>query len=121
MREKLFSIGKKDLKIEYFSGTGAGGQHRNKHQNCVRIHHKESGALVTGQSHRERKSNTREALKNLIVNPKFKMWYNQKIQEVLLNKSIEQVVDEMMSPEHLAIEVKKEGKWTQIEKDSIIK
>lgn len=26
-REKLFSVTKKDLVFEYFSGTGAGGQH----------------------------------------------------------------------------------------------
>jgi len=33
MRELAFSVTKKDLEITYFSGTGKGGQHRNKHKN----------------------------------------------------------------------------------------
>ena len=74
-KELLFSITRKDLKIDYFSGTGAGGQHRNKHQNCVRLRHSVSGAIVTGQSHRERRSNIKEALNNLVSSPKFKIWH----------------------------------------------
>ena len=39
-----------DLKIEWYSGTGAGGQHRNKHQNSCRITHIPSGIVVTSQT-----------------------------------------------------------------------
>lgn len=56
---------KKDFKIDWFSGTGAGGQHRNKHQNCVRITHIESGITVTGQNHRERQRNFDDAFGRL--------------------------------------------------------
>lgn len=38
-----------DLRIEWYSGTGAGGQHRNKHQNSCRITHIPTGVLVTAQ------------------------------------------------------------------------
>ena len=107
----LFSISKKDFKIEFFSGTGKGGQYRNKHQNCVRLHHPDSGVLVTGQSHRERQANLREAFNNLIQNPKFKVWHNRKIQEVLSGEKLEQTVLKMMSPENLKIEVVENGKW----------
>ena len=110
-KELLFSITKKDFKIEYFSGTGAGGQHRNKHQNCVRLHHAESGVIVTGQSHRERQSNIKEAFKNLVHHPKFKLWHSRKIQEVLTGKRIEDTVEEMMQPENIKVEVKEKGKW----------
>ena len=44
----LLTLTKKHFEITFFSGKGAGGQHRNKHQNCVRIHHVESGVTVTG-------------------------------------------------------------------------
>lgn len=57
---------KKDFKIEWFSGTGAGGQHRNKHQNCCRITHIESGLSSIGTG-KERTTNRRRAFYNLAM------------------------------------------------------
>ena len=56
---------KKDFRIEWFSGQGAGGQHRNKHQNCCRIIHIESGLKAQGTEARERVSNQRMAFTRL--------------------------------------------------------
>jgi len=81
-KELLFSVTKKDLDINFFSGTGAGGQYRNKHKNCVRMAHKESGARSVGQSHREMQANLREAFQTLVKHPKFRMWHNLKVHEV---------------------------------------
>lgn len=112
-KELLFSITKKDFKIEHFSGTGKGGQYRNKHQNCVRLHHPASGVIVTGQSYRERPANMGEALRNLLKHPKFMVWYNTKVYELSKGKSIEEIVEEMISPENLKIEIQKDGKWVE--------
>lgn len=104
MRKLLFSVTKKDLEIDYFSGTGAGGQYRNKHQNCVRIRHKASGAIVTGQSGRDRKSNEREAIRNLAAHPKFKLWHAAMVHAALSGKSLDQRIDEAMRESNLKIE-----------------
>ncbi len=56
---------KKDFNLEWFSGQGAGGQHRNKHQNCCRITHIESGLKVQGTECRERIANQRTAFTKL--------------------------------------------------------
>jgi len=56
---------KKDFKIDWYSGSGAGGQHRNKHQNCCRITHLESGFSENGTEHRSRVSNQRIAFQRL--------------------------------------------------------
>jgi protein subunit release factor A len=56
---------KKDFKLEWFSGQGAGGQHRNKHQNCCRITHIESGLTVNGTASRSRVDNQRYAFETL--------------------------------------------------------
>lgn len=113
-KELLFSVTKKDLSIEYFSGTGGGGQHRNKHQNCVRMYHKESGARSTGQSSKERRSNLKEAFNNLVKSQKFKNWLNEKTYETINQISIEKEVKKSMSSENLLIECKKENKWKEI-------
>ena len=110
-KELLFSLTRKDFKIDFFSGTGAGGQKRNKTQNCVRLHHIETGIIVTGQSARERKANIAEAFKNLIKNPKFKLWHARKALECIEGKTIEEKVEQSMSLENLIIEVQKDGKW----------
>lgn len=63
MRE--LHLTKKDFSIEWFSGTGAGGQHRNKHQNCCRITHIATGLRANGQNARDRQTNQRTAFEQL--------------------------------------------------------
>ena len=108
-RELLFSVTKKDLKVEFFSGTGAGGQYRNKHQNCVRMYHVESGAKATGQSNRERQANLREAFKTLVSSSAFKMWQAQRVEEIRAGQTVEQKVEKMMLPKNLKVEYKERG------------
>ena len=56
---------KKDFKLDWYSGSGAGGQHRNKHQNCCRITHIESGYSEKGTESKSRVSNQRTAFQRL--------------------------------------------------------
>lgn len=56
----------KDFKIEWYSGTGAGGQHRNKHQNSCRITHIETGLIVTAQC-RSRENSLAEAKATIVA------------------------------------------------------
>ena len=56
---------KKDFEIDWFSGTGGGGQHRNKHQNCCRITHIATGLRAQSTKHRERPANQRDAFTKL--------------------------------------------------------
>ena len=72
---KELHLTKKDFKIDWYSGTGAGGQHRNKHQNCCRITHIESGLTANGTSNKSRVSNQRDAF--LAVTEKIMTWYHK--------------------------------------------
>lgn len=58
------TIPETDLKVEWYSGTGAGGQHRNKHQNSCRITHIPTGVIVTAQC-RSRQNSYNEAITEL--------------------------------------------------------
>ena len=120
MKELLFSVTKNDLEVDWFSGTGCGGQYRNKHQNCCRIRHKDSGAIATGQSQRDRVSNLKEAMENLTKSPKFKAWIKVRVGEVTGEKAdIEAKVDRAMR--HFKFEVKDdEGNWKEVQEDDII-
>lgn len=53
-----------DCRVEFFSGTGAGGQHRNKKQNSARVTHVPTGEVAVAQS-RSREANVRDAIAEL--------------------------------------------------------
>lgn len=74
-----FCYAKKDFKIEWFSGTGPGGQNRNKVQACVRITHIPSGLMATGQRDRSRSANFRNAFNDL--GEKVKPWIEAQIRK----------------------------------------
>lgn len=53
-----------DLKVEWFSGTGAGGQHRNKTQNSCRLTHLPTGIVATAST-RSRTNSYNQAFSSL--------------------------------------------------------
>lgn len=62
--ERQSSFSEKDLSVEWFSGSGKGGQHRNKHQNSCRLTHLPTGTTKAAQT-RSRESSYRLALEAL--------------------------------------------------------
>lgn len=113
MEKKIFKVTKDDFDVSWFSGTGAGGQHRNRHMNCCRLKHKDTGIIKTGQSHREKQANQSEALNSMAEDPRFKSYCQIKLSELEKGKTIEEEVNEMLSLENLKIEVKENGKWRE--------
>lgn len=63
---KPLEFDEREFHIEWFSGTGKGGQHRNKCQNSCRVIHIKTGLIETRQG-RSRKSNKREAIEALTL------------------------------------------------------
>lgn len=105
-KELIFSVTKKDFDIHFYSGTGAGGQHRNKHQNCVRMKHRDSGVTATGTSSKSRQNNLKEAFLTIVKSKKFEAWRKRETSMRLFEGiSIEEKVKRMMAPENLKIEV----------------
>jgi len=119
MNNVKFSVTKKDFDVSWFSGTGAGGQHRNKHMNCCRIKHKATGIIKTGQSSKDRQTNQSDALNAIAADSRFKAYCQAQLSALESGKTIEERVDEMMHPDNLKIEIKKDGKWTNENTNSI--
>lgn len=71
MREKLFSITRKDFKLQTFRSGGPGGQHQNKVESGVRIVHIASGGVGESRTARSQHANRKLALQRLIESAKF--------------------------------------------------
>jgi protein subunit release factor B len=57
----------RDTRVEVFTGGGPGGQHRNKTQNAVRLHHEPSGSVIVASERRSLEANRRAAFARLIA------------------------------------------------------
>lgn len=117
-KELLFSVTKKDLDIQTFRCGGHGGQKVNKTSSGVRIIHGESGAVGESRSERSQYQNKKIAFRRLVKSQKFKLWLNKKAFEMGCDqKEIKKKVDDEMIPNNLKVEVKCDGKWTELDED----
>jgi len=66
LQARSIAFTERDFKVEWYSGTGAGGQHRNKHQNSCRITHLPTGLIATAQC-RSRENSLEEAKQALLA------------------------------------------------------
>ena len=62
---KELHLTKKDFNLDWYSGTGKGGQKRHTVKACCRITHIESGITVNGTASRSRVENQRTAFTKL--------------------------------------------------------
>ena len=101
----LFSITKKDFKIDYFCTGGPGGQKQNKTASGCRITHEASGAVGECRNHRSQDQNRKEAFKRLTDSSKFKIWLKVKISAVEQGfRDIDEYVDSMMTEDKIKVE-----------------
>lgn len=120
-KKLILSVTKKDIDITYFNGSGAGGQHRNRKKCCVRMHHRDSGGMATGQDSRDKKTNTENAFMRLLETEKFKIWERAEVSKRMLNvEKLENRVKNQMKEHNLKFEVRSgTGQWIEIDPELI--
>lgn len=108
MKELLFSLTKKDFKVDTMRGSGKGGQHRNTTDSAVRITHLESGAIGYSENERSQLQNKKKAFERLIKSETFEKWHKIKAAQIMgtikTKEEIEKEVEQWMREENLKIE-----------------
>lgn len=120
-RELLFSVTRKDLRIDTFKAGGKGGQHQNKSDTGVRITHPPSGAVGESREHRSQYENKRAAFAKMAADPKFEAWRKIEASRRLgVLADIDKKVADSMKPANIRVEVHDdEGRWVETEMDRL--
>ncbi|NLZ53088.1 MAG: peptide chain release factor-like protein [Thermoanaerobacteraceae bacterium] len=119
-RKLLYSLSKKDFKMEFFRSGGKGGQHQNKTSSGVRIKHPASGAVGECRETRSQHRNKKIAFERLIKTPEFQRWHKIQCAKALgCAIDTEKWLEEQMKPENLRIEIRKDGRWSEIKPEDI--
>lgn len=99
-RQKLFSVTRKDLEVDFFRAGGKGGQKQNKTSSGCRIRHRASGAVGESREERSQHANRKKALHRMVNSNKFQRWV--KLQAAMVEqgfRDIEEKIDkELDSP-----------------------
>ena len=74
-----YTVSLRDLKVDYFHSSGAGGQNINKVETAVRMTHKETGIVVQCQDERSQLQNKQRALE--LISKKVQDYYAKKIND----------------------------------------
>lgn len=108
-RTPLFSLTKKDFRIDYLRGSGNGGQKKQKTSSACRITHIESGATGKAQDSRHQHENRELAFLRMSKDPRFKAYIlvrasKEETSASARRQELEATVNAQMADEYIIVE-----------------
>jgi protein subunit release factor A len=113
-RELQITVKIEDCKVDTFTVGGHGGSGKDTSNTGVRITHEPSGAVGKATDSRSQGQNKILAFRRMGESQAFRNWARTEVRRILIGKTIEQEVEEMMKPENLLVEVRTESGWKQL-------
>lgn len=113
-REKLFSVTLKDCEVTTFTVGGHGGSGKDTSNTGVRVVHPPSGASGIGVNSRSQLKNKQDAFRRMAESKKFQQWVKRRASELITHKTVDQLVEESMTPDKLKVEVRTSNGWEVI-------
>ena len=114
-KKLLFSVSIKDCRVDTFTVGGHGGAGKDTSNTGVRVTHEPSGASGEGTRSRSQHANKVSAFTTMVGTPAFKSWHRTVVNELTSGKTVEERVEEEMTPDKLKIEGKDEkGRWVPL-------
>jgi hypothetical protein len=114
MRKKILSVTMADCELQTFTAGGPGGQHQNRSQTGVRIIHRASGARGEARDERSQAQNKKLAWKRMFNDPKFQLWLRRALGQELVREAEFQI-----PPEQVKVEIRRHGRWVQVDEASL--
>jgi hypothetical protein len=114
MKELLFSVTAKDCRWDYYRGSGAGGQKRNKTDSAVRCTHMASGAVGQAEDERSQHQNKRLAFARMGRSERFQKW--ARIEACRVTGKLAEIEEWLDREMEMNIRVEKkddEGRWVE--------
>jgi protein subunit release factor B len=113
-RQTIVSVTAAQCRFDYYRGSGAGGQHRNKTSSAVRCTHEPSGAVGQAEDTRSQHENKRLAFGRMARSDTFQRWIRiETAKRTGAELAAKEAVERALRPSNLIIEGKDErGRWS---------
>ena len=111
MKRKVFSVSITDCRVDTFTVGGRGGSGKDTSNTGVRITHEPSGAVGKASDTRMQSHNKKLAFVRMAESKEFQVWARLTAAKLSTGKSVEDIVEEAMTPKNIKVEVKENGVW----------
>ena len=102
MKQRIFTLTKKDFRVDTFRCSGHGGQNVNKRDTGVRITHIETGISSECREERSQEQNKKKAFRRLVDSEKFRGWLKMRAYQIIYE--VDREVEKQMNEKNLKVE-----------------